>query len=503
MSSLLSHAIESWSEGHKKINKDYLELFLNKKRPFQATPFDNVSQLRPASLYQIESGGVISSSSYLTSQDNSISVREAYRDCARGLSGKDVTVMFSGGLDSLSWYLALRSELGSQHVNLATVDWRPGSKDGPYFAQPVADRLNVDLDIISFNDGWTTHNNDVINHITSWMKKDITASRNPNHALVDYDNLNDVVINLTNNESILTLQMSHIYLRDMFNISNSLQKNVVNFGYFFFNHILNNIQYTSTYMRSHPYRVSFLASQFLIAKLINTVYDDGISYPPAKISVQDIDFSQQAILESIIAKTSPNIRPSDHKELFQSEIIRLSDHVTTDDTHYLARLIYYYSHMSWANNVLGKKLLTGQDIPTYLPTMWGPILQSSLFNDLTHKDAIRPRRELLELVKRETGYSFDQLRRIPTEKSENNSKTSISEYKKDVYSSIFVEHKALLSPDNSAILENINRSHQDWYEGELNSIRRSIPEGRGKFETVTKASRMINLELLLNHSASD
>jgi hypothetical protein len=499
VSNLLSHAVEAWGKGERSINKDYLKLFLNKQRPFQGTPFKNVSQFRPASFYRIESGEITEERSYLTAQRESPSVTEAYHECAAALSDEHVTVMFSGGLDSLSWYLVLRDELGANQVDLATVDWRPNSKSqGPYLARPVADRLGVDMDVISFDDGWMTDDKEVVNHITSWMKNDITRERNPNHALVKFDEVNDIVVNLTNNESILTLQMNHLYLRDLFNRNRTILRNIEGLGNLVVNQVLHNTQYTSKYMQNLPYRAAFFTFVWPTLKLIDTIYPAEIGSSLGDASINEIDLSRSAIIESIVAKVNPNIRAKKYHDIYESEAKQLATHIPTKHIHHVARLSYYYTHMAWASNMLEKCPLSGQDATTYLPTTWGPMLSSCLFDELTIVDALRPRRELLKIVKQETGYSFDELRRLPTD----DQRISVREYKTDTYSSIFATHKSLLLPERSMMLANMDEDSQDWYEYELNSILDKMKNNRNKFEIAVKASRMINLELLLNNSIS-
>jgi hypothetical protein len=497
VSSLLSRVVESWRENQESVDTDYLRVFLNEQRPFQGTPFGGVSQLRPASFYQIELGEITEEKSYLTSQTGSPSVTEAYHECAAALSDKHVSVMFSGGLDSLSWYLALRNELNDNQVNLITVDWRPDSKaQGPYLARPIADRLGVDLDIVSFDDGWMTDNTKIVNHITSWMKNDITRERNPNHALADFDGINDIIINLTNNESILTLQMNHYYLRDLLTKNNTFLENVEGVGSLIINQILHNTQYTSKYMRNLALRTAFIILFWPPARLIDTVYPAEIGFSLGQASINEIDTSQSAIIESIVAKVSPNVQSKECRDLYNLETNKILEHICSNDIHHQSRLIYYYAHMAWASNILEKMPLSGKGVKTYLPTTWGPMLSSSLFEDLTMVDSLRPRQELLKIVKEESGYSFDELRRLPTD----DQRTPVEEYKSSVYSSIFAAHKKLLSPDQSMMLANMNGDDRGWYEDELRSVSEKMKYGENQFHTAIKASRMINLELLLDNS---
>jgi len=58
------------------------------------------------------------------------------------LSGKDVTMMFSGCRVSFVLYLALQQVQGEGTITPVTIDWRPESlAQGPFQAKPVADSL--------------------------------------------------------------------------------------------------------------------------------------------------------------------------------------------------------------------------------------------------------------------------------------------------------------------------------------------------------------------------
>jgi len=500
VSTLLTNVLEPWYEDGREIDDSYLELFLTKQRPFQGTPFERVRQLRPATIYEIESGDITAVSSYLSPKtDASPSVERGMRRCAASLSGNSVSVMFSGGLDSLSWYLVLASELGADDVDLVTVDWRPESEgQGPFFARPVAENLGFELEVVSFDDGWLTETPSVVDHISDWMRKDITIGRNPNHALADIDGVNDVIINLTNNESLITLQMNHLYRKKFINRANSIERNAKMAGFFLFKQYLHNIPYTAQYMRNRAVRLGYLGLCWPLARAVDSLYPGEVPIDLATASVEDMNLSEEVIGRSILSKRLPNLEIDQQADRVESELDAITEIVDHTDVHHLARLLYYYGHMAYPSNTLEKLPLSGQGARTYLPTTWGPMLPL-LFDDLTLGDAVNPRRQLLDIVEFETGTPFTELRPL-SEELNTGDRASTGEYRKDVYSSVVRKHGDLLSSDGSLMLQYVDGETSRWYEQELRDGGQVAENGRGSFWSVLKTSRMVNLELLLRNS---
>jgi hypothetical protein len=500
VSTLLTNILDHWHKDGAEVNGEYLKYFLDKQRPVQGTPFANVQQLRPATSYKIESGDLTAVSSYLNPDiDSSLSVEQGMRRCAASLSGHNVSVMFSGGLDSLSWYLILASELGADNVDLVTVDWRPESDgQGPFLARPVADNLGIDLEVVSFDDGWLTRKSNVVNHISNWMRKDLTIGRNPNHALVDLDSVNDIVINLTNNESLVTLQMNHLYREKFINKNNSIKRNIKMIGYMLFKQYFHNIPYTSKYMRNQMLRLVFFGLCWPFARVVNSLYPGNVPTDLATAKMSDINLSGETIGKSILGKKLPNLEINKHAELIESEVEAITNILNHTEVHHLARQLYYYAHMAYPSNTLEKLPLSNQGARTYLPTTWGPMLPS-LFDDLSFNDAVKPRQQLLNIVELETGRSFTELRPLSEELKTKN-RVSTTEYRKDVFSSIILKHGDLLSPEQSLMLQCTTGDTKRWYKQELNDSKQVAEDGHGSFWSVRKISRMVNLELLLRHS---
>jgi hypothetical protein len=400
--------------------------------PPRITPFAEIYRLPPGSVVEFD-GGELQRADYLFEKrvlsNAAPDFKTAIHKAAEALSDEDITMMFSGGRDSLALFLALNHMQTDGSLRLVTVDWRPGSQaQGPFQALPVADSLGLELDVLSFSDGWITTQEPVYSNIQQALSQDFTKPIAPHHALSAKELSADTIIAHGQNMDAITgigMNRRQKPLRELMNDADTTRK-ILHLGNYFL-YFLNNIQYTDAYMSNNLYRRGYLMFVPIFYRLIER------KWPLLDSDLGDtettIDPSRKRLLENIIRKQTPNTGPDQWSDLFQEEITRERDLVDIHSIHHEAKNLKYKTYSHSSNKLVGGLPVGAGMQGCSLMAMWGPISSYFHSQSLGIRDALQPKRMIDEYIEEMTGESYSALRFKENEQKRAKDRLSVSDYK--------------------------------------------------------------------------
>ncbi|MDL0132505.1 hypothetical protein [Halobacterium salinarum] len=502
---------------HKNINLDtnwgiqYIKHGLAGLPP-QHTPFNDIYRIPPGSIIRVGDEG-LSIEDYLFSPQYSVSaasnLSSALSEVGDILDEKEVSLMFSGGRDSLALYLSLREKNQiSNSVKPVTVDWRPESTaQGPFESIPIAEELDMDLDIVDFSDGWPTRQSPVFENVLQDLSRDLVGMFAPHHALGATKHVSsDIIAHGQNMDAIAGVDMSGPQSwKAYINRGHSSGEKLRRFGYLCISIFLTNMQYTDSYLNSNSYRRAYVNTLPHLFNIIDIFHPGELANEFLRDDVR-YDTSKLGTLHSIARKTRPNIVPTRLSTSYENELESWLTNTLSDwehmDTSKLAKLVKYYTYVQSSN-----KTLSGLDIGdsgrrvSLLP-MWGPI--SSYFHqrNLGVRDAVHPKRELNNFIERKTGKTYSQLRYPEDEQERRARRQSISEHKQETQSVFVDEFLESLGGDQPIQVpihnqEEINKMLTPYIE----NLQESKKQGSLGFERCQRGHRVFNLSSLINENA--
>lgn len=456
--------------------------------PF-STMFRDLYRLPPGAVLEFRNGEVTANYSYMTrsprlepprSFESAIKeISDRLGDHYQRTGADEVGVMFSGGVDSLIVYLALRRTFPADKIRCFTVEH--SKSNGPERAWPIARHLGFDLEVIPES---TWAETEVKQATVDMMRRDLVGTRSPHMALLGKELQGLDLLHGQNMDALVNIHMEVLqanlelaYLsRSKVRTVKSLEGNNRQYTAF-----IGNLQFTDQYLEDVGFQrlsLDFYAQQ----------------HAPAE---PDPEPGPEGNLRGMISHQFPNLLspgdyPQDQMSHLDREVALFRDHagetlsprMALDMIRYLA-----YCHLA------GKRLATlpvGEgDTRPVLMAMSGPLLSYYLGKSRTMRDASMPKREVYGLTAKLAGQSYRKLTagRGPNVKRERNLSSM---------GDIIQENQPMLKTARSRVLAAIGDAETMSYVRPIyEAINRGDDQPRPTNFQLGQGVKLLNLELVL------
>lgn len=469
------------------------------RTPF-TTPFHDVSRLPGATHLTVTDEGIDSVDCYLSgaAADSSPSSFDGMMDeISDGLDGRDVALLYSGGVDSTA--LAVAMMKNGIDFDSVTVDIGPGYKDAPIRARRVADELGFDTEIVEM--AAPPEDEHTMDHLIESMRADLVAVRHPGLALgPDTVDPGTLVLSGQNMDSLVMHNMRNPWYSTDSTKPTDIMMHFKNL----FDYWLPNVQFTDAYIGSEPFRRGYLGIVPVVYSLLRSRYPDA---GPDRFSDDEIlvDPSYRGVLRGMMCQRIPNLIregferlpprlytefQEDLDDLVEEEVDRFREHVTRKEDDETLGLFEYYVY---ANN--STKQVATSPTPgggeSHLPLSWGPATSFYIGRPNPLRQTLSPKRAVYEYVEEYAGTTHQDL-------------VGPFDYSvgwKQTGSSLLSRHGHLLDPDTSIVCE--------MSAGEDSSLLADVYDhvrdltARNSFRSgnaMILPHRVLNVELLLRSS---
>jgi len=447
--------------------------------------FKDVTRIPPGTVVELENGKVKSFYSFLLLARQlplPSSFEEAMEETSTALADhyyrtrRAPLVMFSGGVDSLLIYLALRRKMGERAVRLATMDH--STSNGPRRAHPIAMKLGATIEHYSLE---TLNNERTMTVIRDMMSQEIITSRAPHLALIANPPGADLLHGQTMDSmvkigmTILQANLDRGYLSKGKTIDSQTDEAKLRQ----YETFIENLLFTHDYLDSTGFQRD---TQYFYAKhtKLSLLPHPGLD----------------GVIRGMLVSQHPNLYykspfPQHQAIALRDEGLRFRSYVGPQGLkkQFIVDLLRFttYAHMS-SKRLSSLSLADGSRV--FPVAMSGPISSYCIGRRRGLQDAARPKREIYELVEKYAGMSYTDLA------SEQGGKHRyLGNSKRGEHNEILFANRVLLRPENSRVVKAISNSEiQAYIEGIYKSF--SDADSHNAF-ALSQARYMLNLELIM------
>ncbi|WP_442583166.1 hypothetical protein ACSBOB_14910 [Mesorhizobium sp. ASY16-5R] len=458
--------------------------------PFR-TVFDKIFRLPPASLVEFEEGKLTRYSSYIMKGRElgpAASFDAAMNEVSGAIAayckrrGIKPAIMFSGGVDSLSIYLAMRQKIGTANIRAITVDHNRAN--GPDRAFAVADKLGIKVDHVKDNYSGSLKTNAIL---VEMMKKDIVFSRGPSVALLEKNLSGTLVLHGQNMDAISKINMVVLqanlergYLSaDGVKQAKTDAEKVLQYEYF-----IGNLQFTPQYLNDVEFQKQTLS---FFSRLHNG-------------TISDPDPGHRGILRGMISAQAPNLLgkadyPVDQIENLDIEVDTFRNFIGIKDLDpaLAIHLVRYYTYAHIGNKRLAT-LPTPDGSRQLLVASSGPIVTYFVGKPIELSRALRPKKETYAYVQKLAGMPYSKM----TTQSRGN--FNLRKLDKFAGDALLMGNMERLDPKNSMVIPRImdepTRAYVEYmYRDVYQTARPDDPNV--SLLSQSRARQLLNLEQLL------
>lgn len=462
--------------------------------PF-TTMFKGVFRLPPGAVLEFRDGELVANYSYLTLPTRAKppkSFETAMREVSKKLGdyyerigATSVGLMFSGGVDSLILYLALRRSFDAEKIRCFTVEH--SKSNGPDRALPIAEKLGIELEIIP-ETAWS--NEEVLSATLGMMRKDLLGTRSPHLALLGQGLIDIDLLHGQNMDALANIHMEilqsnlELGILSKSKVKANLSQEGENRQYASF---IGNLQFTDTYLEDEAFQrmtVDFYAKR----------------NAPA---VPDPHPGKDGLIRGMISHQYPNLLsradyPPDHMEYLNREVELLRDHIGRDQSPRMALdMARYLTYCHLSGKRIASFPVGHEDTRVVLGSMCGPLLSYYLGKSRTMRDASMPKREIYGLTGKWAGQSY---RKLAAGRGEN------VRLQRDLSSMMKMIdlHKDMLNPATSRVLAAIPDKASHAYVRKVyeDISAAGLGERLTNFQ-IGQGIKLLNLELILSTAVQD
>lgn len=402
--------------------------------------------------------------SYLKA-DGSHTFESAMLSTAQSLNDKDITLLFSGGKDSLSIYVALREQLGADKIRCVFVD-QPVTGGAIDTAKQAAKNLNIDLEIIKPQNKLIWLEGSHLEELEDLLTNGLSAPFAPYHAVRLEKNGRNVLIDGQNMDAMLS-----------FDMPKPVSKNI-----FAGNPIRNTKLCLSTLLKAYPYSDSFISG-------ITGTGSDG--YYTAynllhKIAGKNKNLLPEDLIAALILKQTPGTYKIDNASL-KEEVSRLMV-MSQNGNGFDFRKPWIYGYPSLASLLVSTP--TNFE-PVFRYVNQGPFTDTWL-KPITMETVFTRKREVTDFIQKYTGSTYTQI--APDHDVPPRGNLPVI--------AVLSHFEKYLDPDNSALLsiKSSENMHKE-IRAAFNYYRDLLKQGKDHpFKTahydLGRFFRLINLELM-------
>lgn len=402
--------------------------------------------------------------SYLRTE-NKYSFDEAMLTTAESLKDKDVTLLFSGGKDSLSIYVALREQLGADKIRCVFID-QPVTGGAIDTAKKAAKNLNIDLEIIKPENKLVWLEGSRLDELEDLLTNVLSAPFAPYHAVRLEKNDRNVLIDGQNMDAMLS-----------FDMPKPVSKNI-----FAGNPVRNAKIYASTLLKAYPYSDSYVSG---VTGEGSDGYYSGYKLL-RKMAGKKGGISAEDLVASLIVKETPGayrLKDSSLKE----EVNRLME-ISQNGNSFDFRKAWIYGYPALANLLVSTP--TNFE-PVFRYVSQGPFTDTWL-KPITMETVFTRKKEVTDFIQKHTGSTYTQI--APDHDIPPRGNLPVI--------AILSHFEKYLNPDNSALLSvsSSDKLHQEIRVA-FNYYRDMLKEGKDQpFKTahyeLGRFFRLMNLELM-------
>ncbi|MGV3459253.1 MAG: hypothetical protein ACO1N9_02240 [Flavobacterium sp.] len=402
--------------------------------------------------------------SYLRSE-NKYSFEQAMLTTAGSLKDKDVTLLFSGGKDSLSIYVALREQLGADNIRCIFID-QPVTGGAIDTAKQAAKNLNIDLEIIKPDNKLVWLEGSRLDELEDLLTNVLAAPFAPYHAVRLEKNDLNVLIDGQNMDAMLS-----------FDMPKPVSKNI-----FAGNPAKNAKVYLSTLMKAYPYSESY----------VNGVTGEGSDgYYSGykllrKIAGKSGTVTPQDLAAALIVKETPGAYKLKDGYL-KDEVDRFME-ISQNGNGFDFRKAWIYGYPALANLLVST--------PTEFESVFrfvcqGPFTDTWL-KPITMETVFTRKKEVTDFIHKYTGATYTQI--APDHAIPPRGNLPVI--------AILSHFEKYLNPDNSALLSvNASDKLQTEIRNTFDYYRNMLKAGKDQpFKTahyeLGRFFRLMNLELM-------
>lgn len=374
--------------------------------PF-GTPFRDLDRLPPGSVLVLEGGQIQRFEGYLNHPDR-LPPPESFataldevataiaRDTARRPQ-RDITVMFSGGVDCLAIYLAMRKVFDPERIRLVTMEHN--RSNGPERSLPVARALGKPVEIIP---GTATDAPQVQQAMLDWLAVDMAGAFHPHRALVG--RRNTLILHGQNMDALVNGHMTVLQeFQGTGYFSRSAGKILTNDGRTMRRDraFTKNLAFTDAYLTD-------LEFQHQSAPHMATTFEGSIPDPQPGLD---------GVLRGLISYQMPNILsdielPVPQTALLDAEIVSFRRWLGTGSStpRMQADIMRFLSYSAVvAKRFQGYPIGPGSELS--LPANSGPLLSYYIGRSRGLADANNPKREVFAYAHDATGKRYKAMTR--------------------------------------------------------------------------------------------
>lgn len=380
-----------------------------------STLFENVRRFGPATVLDVGLGGVerIRSFAHVAESDRPETLMTAIMEVADQYAryyrhvGEEPTVLFSGGADSLLIYLALEEIVGRGNVRAITVQTSrfESLTNGHYRAIPVAQRLGVDIEIVTGD--WEADPR-VNVEIRRQMGLEMINSRRPDLALSGRSDLPQLIVHGQNMDSMAGNGMVNLDANDDRPILSAKQLPLVSTDQLMLGQLrtlVSNFQFASEFYGSSELQLRM--APFMQHSSPLTLVDPDAG-------------TELGLLRGLIATQRPNLVHNARKPFSRVDQIALM----TEEAGLFRDLVgqsvggvalcdlarfYGYTQLALKR---GCSVPLENGVNTSFYPMAGAVLSYFLGRTRTMSDAFSPKEDVYRVIEQLSGVSYSELRGV-------------------------------------------------------------------------------------------
>ncbi len=472
VATVLSRVLESVPRERLSFDADALERYYERvelQLPFTSV-FESIHRLPPASYIDVDGGSIAEFRHFAGYADERpANLASAFGAIARRVADEDVLLLFSGGVDSTAYYLALDRHRGDGALDLAAVDIGPNANNVPR-ARRVADAAGATLDVFDYR--WPPDSAATLDRLQRNLERDFVNPFAPSNGLAVGDRY-DLVLNGQNTDAVATVDMKRPQLSPGAYLYAT--RDVGGFAF----KVAKNAQFTDPYIESETLRR-------LYARLALSVRDTDFEADPSAIGY---------LVGAVSCMRPTFVAPGDDETATEEVGTLLA---RTRDSNLRTAIdvlnFYYYSHN------MSKELTTfpvAAGTRMSLPANWGPLVSYFVGKRRTVRDAVSPKREIYEYVEDRLGRTYQDAA-FDSVADRKREMAAESEYKAELPLPLLARYADRLDPDRSLAVslasDEVAADLRTRYDSALARVGDTAT-----YHEARKLHRIVNLEAILSN----
>lgn len=455
-------------EVNNRVVEHYVKHGLTSRLPLSSM-FTHLSRLPPAVVAAVSEPGAKIQSYASKSSSRPKSFADAIEESVSALSYADdgVTLLFSGGADSTALYCAICETIGTESVDVVSVDIGANT-NGTERARTVGTALDIDHQELEF--GWPPTGDRVLETIETHLSRDFVNPLAPHHALAADGSLPKTVVSGQNFDAMSTGDMNRPQVSPLHYISTrpNLRSAIITTA--------RNFQFTKYYTQSSAIQRAYSA---VLPQL----------RPAESVS----DPSPTGYIKGLYSTGFPHVVDASENNLINEEVDRVLDVIGDAPTSLTFDCANYYQYMANSSKVISTQAVQGRT--THLPAMWGPLASYYLGHERGAQTFTNPKHEIYSYIESQTGKSYADLA-YPSRGEYRRQLKREEESKQTMVSKLLIRNREAFNRKTSAVIPLVDSALADSLRDQYSSYEDAIDSGLS-FSELKRANRILNLEMIL------